>query len=244
MYSEKAQKRSIMDKIQNNPDPCYCGSPIILAGLIFLLNRHSKIKWAEEVALPEIEKLIYETKTVDAFNLVQKVERYISKNPKYQELAAIATGRLTILSDPPGADIYIRKYSDINGEWTYLGKTPADTVKLPFFTPYLVSLEKPGYESATGISITQLIKETLAPDTLFRKLFKKGDIPEGMVYVEGLGTELENNFLKEKHGFFMDRYEVTNKQFKEFVDKGGYVIAIIGKMLLSKTAQRLHGMKP
>ncbi len=44
-----------------------------------------------------------------------------------------------------------------------------------------------------------------------------------MVYVDGLGAELENNFLKEKHGFFMDRYEVTNKQFKEFVDKGGYV---------------------
>lgn len=194
----------------------------ILAGSVFLIYRHSRIKWAEEVALPEIEKLIHEAKTVEAYNLVQEVKRYLSKNPEYQKLAAFATGRLTVLSDPPGADIYIRRYSDTSGEWTYIGKTPADTLKLPFFTAYLVRLEKQGYESATGISLTQLIKETMDPDTLFRKLFKKGEVPEGMVYVEGLGTELANNYLKEKHGFFMDRYEVTNKQFKEFVDKGGY----------------------
>ena len=31
------------------------------------------------------------------------------------------------------------------------------------------------------------------------------------------------NFLsKKKNGFFIDRYEVTNQQFKEFVDDGGY----------------------
>ena len=28
--------------------------------------------------------------------------------------------------------------------------------------------------------------------------------------------------LKEENGFFMDRCEVTNKQYKEFVDGGGY----------------------
>ncbi len=82
---------------------------------------------------PEIEKLIHETKTVEAYNLVQKVKKYLSKNPKYQELSTFVTGRLTVLSDPPGADIYIRRYSDINGEWTYMGKTPADTLKLPLF---------------------------------------------------------------------------------------------------------------
>ena len=176
----KAQKRSFWVRYRVLV-PVILAALVILTGLIFLVNYQSKVKWAEEVALPEIEKLIHETKTVDAYNLVQKVKKYLSKNPKYQELAAFATGRLTILSDPPGAEIYIRRYSDINGEWTYLGKTPADTVKLPFFTAYLVRLEKPGYESATGISLTQLIKETIAPDTLFRKLFKKGEVPEGMV---------------------------------------------------------------
>jgi dienelactone hydrolase len=43
-----------------------------------------------------------------------------------------------------------------------------------------------------------------------------------MVYVEGLGIEILSNFCNEKHGFLIDRYEVPNKQFKEFIDKGGY----------------------
>jgi dienelactone hydrolase len=43
-----------------------------------------------------------------------------------------------------------------------------------------------------------------------------------MVYVEGLKEEVKKDFDKEKHGFFIDRYEVTNRQYKEFVDSGGY----------------------
>ncbi len=43
-----------------------------------------------------------------------------------------------------------------------------------------------------------------------------------MVYVEGYWEEVVSKFSKDKNGFFMDRYEVTNKQYKEFVDNGGY----------------------
>jgi dipeptidyl aminopeptidase/acylaminoacyl peptidase len=39
--------------------------------------------------------------------------------------------------------------------------------------------------------------------------------------VDGYWDELKNT-IEKKYGFFMDRYEVTNKQYKEFVDKGGY----------------------
>ena len=80
---------------------------------------------------------------------------------------------------------------------------------------YIVRLEKEGYENVLAVTLTK-------PDTLFRKLFKKGTIPAGMVYVEGYREEEQGDFLKEKHGFFIDRYEVTNKQYKEFIDKGGY----------------------
>jgi dienelactone hydrolase len=44
-------------------------------------------------------------------------------------------------------------------------------------------------------------------------LDKKGTIPTGMVRVKG---------EKEIGDFFLDQYEVSNKQFKEFVDRGGY----------------------
>ena len=40
--------------------------------------------------------------------------------------------------------------------------------------------------------------------------------------MEGLNQEIKGAFNKEKHGFFLDRYEVTNKQYKEFIENGGY----------------------
>ncbi len=50
-----------------------------------------------------------------------------------------------------------------------------------------------------------------------RVLDKKGSIPEGMVRVPGTQTP-----LGELDDFFIDRYEVTNKQYKKFIDSGGY----------------------
>jgi hypothetical protein len=55
------------------------------------------------------------------------------------------------------------------------------------------------------------------PYDLFRTLDKEGSLPPGMVRVKGVQTgrgKLED--------FFIDRYEVANRQFREFINKGGY----------------------
>jgi dienelactone hydrolase len=185
------------------------GTLAILVVVIFLLYRHSKIKWAKEVALPEIEHLIDKADIATAFSLVQKAEKYISKEPKLRELSSLVMSCLTILTDPPGADVYYREYSDIDGKWEKLGRTPIDSSKIPgspFWQAssiYLMKIVKTGYETVFAVIST-------SDDSLQRKLFRDGTIPSDMVYVEG------------QNGFFIDRYEVTNKQFKEFVDKGGY----------------------
>ena len=182
---------------------------VILGALIFLLNRHSKTKWAKTEALAEIEQLINKADIATAFSLVQIAEKYISKEPEFEELSSLVSSKLTILTDPPGADIYLREYSDIKGKWKKLGRTPISNAKIPgskiWWTSslYLTRIEKLGYENILAVTST-------TEDTLYRKLFKQGTIPPDMVYVEG------------QNGFFIDRYEVTNKQFKEFVVNGGY----------------------
>jgi len=130
----------------------------ILGTLIFFLNRHSKIKWAKEKALPEIEQLINKEDFASAFRLVQKEEKYISNEPKIQELSSLTTFKMIILTDPPGADIFIREYSDSKGEWKKLGRTPINSVKTPgssfWFTSsfYLTRTEKPGYEDILAVT--------------------------------------------------------------------------------------------
>lgn len=195
---------------------------VVLALVIFLLNHRAKVEQAKEVVLPEIERLINERNYAAAFNQVENSKKYLSNNLKYKELASQVTTNFTILSDPPGADVYIKEYSNPEEKWKNLGKTPINNLQMPNFfysmmrlEAYTIRFEKEGYEDVLAVTLTK-------PDTLFRKLFKIGTIPKGMAYVEGYGNEISSNFLNEKNGFFIDRYEVTNGEFKEFVDRGCY----------------------
>jgi eukaryotic-like serine/threonine-protein kinase len=196
-------------------------SLVILISSILILNHRSKVRWAKEVALPQIQQFVNEFNMRSAFNLIQKTEKYISEEPKFKELASLATSEFTILTDTPGADVYIREYSDNKGEWKKIGSTPLDSIKMPSFTFYLTRIEKPGYEDVLAITTSDL-GQLYRKDTLYRKLFREGSIAPEMVYVEGYKEEVAENYLKSKNGFFMDRYEVNNKQYKEFVDNGGY----------------------
>jgi formylglycine-generating enzyme required for sulfatase activity/dienelactone hydrolase len=189
--------------------PGILASIVIFMGLIFFLERHFKTKWAKETALPQIERLIDKSDIPAAFRLVQKAGKYILNEPKFQELSSLVTSDLTFLTDPAGAEVYVREYAGDEGKWEKLGKTPISNVKVPgskidwTSVLYQVRMEKQGYENVLAVIST-------IEDTLYRKLFKVGEIPQDMVYVQGIG------------GFLIDRYEVTNKQYKEFVDKGGY----------------------
>ena len=58
------------------------------------------------------------------------------------------------------------------------------------------------------------------------KLQVEGSIPKDMVYIPGgpfipaiTGQGVNEVYL---HPFYIDKNEITNKQFKEFVDAGGY----------------------
>ncbi len=186
----------------------------ILAGAILLLNHRAKVRWAKDEGLQEIERLYDEENYVEAFNLAGKAERYISKDSLLMERLSKVGTKLTILTDPPEADVFWKAYSDTSDSWPHIGQTPIDGIKMPVQTFYRFRIEKTGYETVFGATRTSV-------DTLSRKLFKTGEIPPGMVYVDGYWDEVKNTW-EEEYGSFIDKYEVTNKQYKEFVDKGGY----------------------
>ncbi len=182
---------------------------IYVGAFIFFLNRDSGKKWAQTKALSEIEQLINKGDMRAAFNMVRKAEKYLPENPKLHELSSLTTSDMTILTDPPGADVYLKEYSGTDDEWEKVGKTPIKNLRIPgssywqSSSLYLAKMNKQGYEEILAVIST-------TDDTISRKLFRNGTIPEGMVYVEG------------ENGFFIDRFEVTNKEFKEFIDNGGY----------------------
>jgi eukaryotic-like serine/threonine-protein kinase len=204
----------------------------ILTGSSFFLIHQSKIKWAKEDALPQIEQLANSNKMDEAFKMSQDVARYLSKNRKFTELVSSFTNNISIITDPDGAEVMIRDFSDTTAQWKNLGRTPIGQLRVPKHSYYLMKIEKPGYESIEGVMQTRI-------DTVFRRLFKPGTIPPGMVYVYGYQDELSGNYLKEKNGFFIDRFEVTNKEFKKFVDDGGYRKPEYWKYVFIKDGKKL-----
>jgi hypothetical protein len=124
--------------------------------------------------------------------------------------------RISVQTEPPGAEIFTKEYKAPGNDWNCLGITPLENVRAPFGF-FRWRFEKEGYEPALAVFSTfdyEIEKPSLmGPAKIFKLLDKKGTVPPGMVRVTGgdLGD------------FFLDDHEVTNRQFKEFIDQGGYL---------------------
>jgi len=189
---------------------------------VWFFNRQANIRWARQEALPEVERLIEENwrDFTEPYRLAEEAEKYIPRDPKLAELFSKCSLNINIKTEPPGADIYVKEYKAPDSEWEYLGVSPIENVRLPFgFLRF--KMEKEGYETVMAASSTWGIdrkrKNPFVPIDLVRVLDEKGNIPEGMVRVPGAETE-----LGKLDDFYIDKYEVTNKQYKEFMDRGGY----------------------
>jgi len=98
---------------------------------------------------------------------------------------------------------------------------------------------KPGYDTLEATSYTRekvtgptgsgrsLIFPEYGTTTLNLSLAANGSIPEGMVRIQGGNVTLDLEGFYDLAAiqipdYWMDRHEVTNKQFKQFVDSSGY----------------------
>ena len=207
---------------------------LVAAGAIWSFSRGADARWAREEAIPEIQRLIEEDDYVTAFSLAEEAERYVPHDPiladLWPEMSAI--GSLGV--EPPGADVYVREYGANNDAWRYLGETPLVDLRLPRGV-FQWRIEKAGFEPMTLVasnpsSILRNLDELFGtlPDTFVVtpeiSLIETGGTRPGMTLVPGGTTALNARpVVPVTVGpFFIDTYEVTNRDFKEFVDSGGY----------------------
>ena len=195
---------------------------LIILGAVWFFNRQAKIRWAREEALPEIERLV-ETNWRDfteAYELAEQAEQYIPNDAELAALFSKSSFNINIKTEPAGAKIYVKDYQSPESEWEYLGISPIENIRVPIGI-FRWKIEKEGYETVLAAASTWDIdvvgKNLLIPNDLVRVLDEKGSIPQEMVRVPGAQTP-----LGKLDDFFIDRYEVTNKQYKEFINNGGY----------------------
>jgi dienelactone hydrolase len=126
----------------------------------------------------------------------------------------------SVTTTPSGADVAWKSYATPGSVWEPLGKSP---VKGPFLPRRYLRWEvtKEGYEPMELAGFPGIpLNVTLVP---------KGTNPE-MVRIPAGPFPFRPTQPVTLDEYWLDRYEVTNRQFKEFVDRGGYANRALWKI--------------
>ena len=128
--------------------------------------------------------------------------------------------RVNILTDPPGAMAWRKDYAAPDSAWVRLGHTPLDSILMALSVSRL-RIEAPGrrtLELAFGVfGFPQDTIRLPVDSTIPREMIP---IPAATVTLFLPGLEHEQSL--QLGDYLMDRYEVTNRDYKRFVDSGGY----------------------
>ncbi len=199
----------------------------LLAFAAWSAYRASRVRWAQEEALPRALELTDQEKYPEAFALAREAERYIPDHPILGGLWPSVSRTLSIASDPTGAEVWIRSYRDAEGEWRPVGRTPIEGSRVARDI-FRLRLEKPGFGSVLRVAPTVWFGDRVE---LTVTLHPEAEIPADAVHVPGGTDRLPLSFSSASGGelierslgdFWLDRYEVSNRDFKSFVEAGGY----------------------
>jgi serine/threonine protein kinase/formylglycine-generating enzyme required for sulfatase activity len=207
----------------------------IAAGGYWMWQR-SNLNWAKS-QVTRIEEFAKASKYFEAFDLASQVQDHLPGDPTLAALMPSISDTLTVNSEPAGAQVYLKRYqADENGvfpERRSIGITPITSLRIPK-GPQIVYLEKEGYAPVQTVISNRLIKfgnnllwNPTPSIEISRKLMEAGTVPDKMVFVPGgeyrLASSTRPTDDKMKlDDYFIDKYEVSNKDFKEFVSAGGY----------------------
>ena len=181
------------------------------AGGWWVWRSASRARWARNVAMPEIQRLSDREEYDAAYRLAQRALTVVPDDPHLLQMYFNSTVLATITSDPPDSSVEMKGYLTPDAPWYSLGRTPLKDVRIPYGM-LRVRMSKDGYQSVEAAPFGRRIDMKLDP---------VGAAPPGMVRVAGgvVGVGVSEMTVGE---FWLDAREVTNKQFKAFVDAGGY----------------------
>jgi predicted Ser/Thr protein kinase len=200
---------------------------VVGLGAGWLGYRWSRERWAMGTAAPTAERLIDQTEYAKAAILLQEARGVLPNDPTLEKLWSQSTGEASFASEPQGAEIAYRPYKGDPNVWRVLGKTPVQKTRVPR-GEFVWRLSLPGFAPIEFIG-----SPAGAPPPGFHggfsanfKLRPAKEVPPGMLAIPEGGASLSYP-LGVGHAaptarFLIDRYEVTNEEYKKFVDAGGY----------------------
>jgi hypothetical protein len=196
-----------------------------LALLALGATRPVRALWARTVVLPQIQQHAAAGDWERAHQLAKRVRPALADSPDLHAVTDLFLGRLSIEGEPAGARVYRRKHGAADAEWELLGVAPIEVMlpRRPLTSE--VRIEADGFETAIDLVAPA---ENADGSMSFRyALVRAGARPSGMVLVTGWAgstgiAQLNPSARADVPDFFLDSLEVTNAEYQEFVDAGGY----------------------
>jgi cephalosporin-C deacetylase-like acetyl esterase len=189
----------------------------LIAGVAWTVNRSLNRAWARGEAILEMRQLASVGDNAAALELGGRIVETVGSIPAVDTLLDQVSDVTSLVTDPEGARVFRRDYADPEAPWVEVGSTPLTDIRIPADL-YRWRVEADGFETVEFAAGASWDERALTP---------AGTIPEGMVgipggnsggFVTGIGplTSLDHA------AFVIWRHEVTNGQYREFVEAGAY----------------------
>ena len=185
--------------------------------------------WVNNFMLPQVKNFLEKDDNVAAWLTASRINSFAPFFSTMSEDNDNISALVNLQIQQDGVNVSWKAYGEEN-EWRFLGKSPLPSIRLPRGILQF-KLDKEGYETTFFSSSNPSLKLNNFPIDMGWNvdpinLQVEGSIPKGMIYIPGgnfipalTGSGVDQVYL---HPFYIDKFEVTNKEFKEFVDAGGY----------------------
>jgi tetratricopeptide (TPR) repeat protein len=190
-----------------------CAVILVFCGITGGVLARNAIREQREMArqevrenLPEIKSLIAAEDYVAAWKRLGEAEALIPRDPMLMDLWGNSTVTATVQTEPTGAHVEFKPWNAIDSEWVTLGQAPLHNVRIPR-GPLRWRFTKDGF------STTERLNTLQDQDTFALTLAAASNEHPRMVHI----AASEQSF-----DFYIDQYEVTNREYAEFVRAGGY----------------------
>lgn len=232
LLNEQTQSAGLRTQIQRRIRNPLVSIPAIMlliaaaAGLFWFFARRAEVNRARNETIPEITRLIEAEDFIAAFHLARETELLLPEDVTLQKLWREMSRKVTIHTVPKDAAIYWKPYGSPESEWEHAGRSPLVEMRIPIGL-LRWKIEKSGFQTIEGSNRAGAFSNFDAVTTMSFTLDPAGTLPEGMVRVAGGEFTLEMPGLDHLpavvlEDYLMDETEVTNQEYRKFLDAGGY----------------------
>jgi serine/threonine protein kinase/formylglycine-generating enzyme required for sulfatase activity len=206
---------------------------IILAAFLPMKKIFNPVNVAE--LTQQLDEMVLARNYFGAYDLAKEYQNELKGDSLFKELSLFIYDTLSITTEPERAKIFLNRFDpsgqnpDNKGE--YAGVTPINNLMVAR-GDYLVTIEKDGYSAIQRIASSfPIIKEYPVPRrgvNLSAKMLKTNEIDSNMVFVPGgeytiVSWSLFDLPTLPLNDFHIDKYEVSNSDYKQFISAGGYL---------------------